>query len=116
VLLHLVDVSGASGRDPVEDFDIIVEELRRFSPQVAAKPHIVAANKIDAVTDTEALTRLEGHVRERGLPFQRISGVTGDGVEALLEAAWREIAAVRAASTEPPPEGEGTDLISRVAR
>ena len=116
VLVHLVDVSGASGRDPVEDFDVIFEELRLFSPQVVAKPHLVAASKIDAVTDASGLTELEPHVRGRGLPFHRISGVTGEGVDALLEAVWREIAAVRKAPTEPAPDGEGTDLISRVAR
>ena len=116
VLVHLVDVSGASGRDPVEDFDVIFGELRLFSQQLVAKPHIVAANKVDALTDADALSRLEQHVRGRGLPFHGISGVTGEGVDALLEAAWREIAAVRQAPTEPEPEDEGTDLISRVAR
>ena len=118
VLVHLVDVSGASGRDPVEDYDTIVEELRLFSPHVAAKPQIVAANKIDAVADADAVKRLERHVTKQQRPFHRISGVTGEGVDALLEAVWREIAQVRAAPkvTEPEPEGEGTDLISRVAR
>ena len=51
VLVHLVDVSGASGRDPVHDFDTIVEELRLFDAKVAAKPMIVAATKMDAVDD-----------------------------------------------------------------
>src|SRR5687768_14937568 len=95
VLVHLVDVSGASGRDPVEDFDTILEELRLFDPKVAAKPQIVAANKIDALYDRSRLTRLEKHVKKLGLPLHRISGVTGDGVDELLEAAWRQIAAVR---------------------
>src|SRR5687768_12792349 len=49
VLVHLVDVSGASGRDPVNDFDVIQQELRMFSEAVAAKPQLVAANKIDAL-------------------------------------------------------------------
>jgi GTP-binding protein len=95
VLIHLVDVSSASGRDPVEDFDTIVEELRLFDAKVAAKPQIVAANKIDALDDRSRLTRLEKHVKKLGLPLHRISGVTGEGVDALLEAAWREIAGVR---------------------
>jgi len=95
VLIHLVDVSSASGRDPVEDFDTIVEELRLFDPKVAAKPQIVAANKLDALDDRSRLTRLEKHVKKLGLPIHRISGVTGEGVDALLEAAWRQIAAVR---------------------
>jgi len=113
VLVHLVDVSGASGRDPVEDFDTILEELRLFSAHVAAKPQIVAANKIDAVTDPDALKRLERNVKKKQLPFHRISGVTGEGVDALLEAAWREIAAVRAAPKVAEPEAAGVDLISR---
>ena len=91
VLIHLVDVSSASGRDPVEDFDTIVEELRLFDPKVAAKPQIVAANKIDALDDRSRLTRLEKHVKKLGLPLHRISGVTGEGVNELLEAAWRQL-------------------------
>jgi GTP-binding protein len=97
VLIHLVDVSGASGRDPVEDFEVILEELRLFNPKVAAKPQIVAANKIDAVDDPSRVERLEARVRQRQLPFHRISGVTGEGVGELLEAVWRHVAAGRAA-------------------
>jgi GTP-binding protein len=100
VLIHLVDVSGASGRDPIEDFDVIVEELRMFDPVVAAKPQIVAANKIDAVDDQARVKALERHVKKRKLPFLRISAVTGDGLPALLEAAWREIAAVRVVESD----------------
>ena len=58
VLVHLVDVSGASGREPVEDFDIIRNELRLFNPEVAAKPQIVVANKIDALDEPARLSRL----------------------------------------------------------
>ena len=100
VLIHLVDVSGSSGRDPVEDFDTIMEELRLFSPAVAAKPQIVAANKMDALDDPSRLERLEQHVRALELPFHRISGATGEGIDKLLEAAWRQIAAVRTAAAE----------------
>ena len=69
VLVHLVDVSGASGRDPVEDFDTIRDELQLFSPAVAAKPQIVAANKMDAVDDPTRVKALERHVKKRKLPF-----------------------------------------------
>jgi len=97
VLIHVVDVSGASGRDPVEDFEVIREELRLFDPKVAAKPQIVAANKIDALDDPSRIDRLEARVRQDQLPFYRISGVSGEGVGTLLEAAWRQVAAGRAA-------------------
>ena len=114
VLLHLVDVSGASGRDPVEDFDIITEELRLFDPRVAAKPVIVVANKIDAVDDPDRITRLEAHVKKLKLPFHRLSGVTGEGIDSLLAAAWRQIAAVRAADAEAArPGSEQATLASR---
>jgi GTPase len=123
VLIHLVDVSGASGRDPIEDFDVIVEELRLFDPVVAAKPQIVAANKIDAIDDEARVKALERHVRKRKLQVMRISAVTGDGIAALLEAAWREIAAVRTlegeahtAATQQPAEDAGIDLITPVRR
>jgi GTP-binding protein len=95
VLIHVVDVSSATGRDTVEDFDTIVDELRLFDPAVAAKPQIVAANKIDALDDQTRLTRLEQHVKRIGLPLYRVSGVTGEGVSELLEAAWKQIASVR---------------------
>jgi GTP-binding protein len=117
VLVHLVDVSSASGREPVEDFDVIRNELQLFDPAVAAKPQIVVANKIDALDDPSRADRLERHVRELGLPFMRISGATGLGINELLEAAWREVAAVRPidpAAADAPVE-EGVDLI-RAAR
>ena len=96
VLVHLVDVSGGSGRDPLHDFETILEELRLFDPKVAAKPQIVAATKMDAVDDPSRVDALERHVRDRGLPFFRISAVAGTGLDELLEAMWRQIAAVRA--------------------
>ena len=102
VLIHLVDVSGASGRDPVEDFDTIIEELRLFDPEVAAKPQIVAANKVDALDYPSRLKRLEAHVKKHKLPIHRISGVAGTGVDELLEAAWRQIAAVREVDPAAP--------------
>ena len=107
VLVHLVDVSSAAGRDPVDDFDVIMNELRLFDPEVAAKPQIVAANKIDALDDADRLARLERHVRERGLPCYKVSGATGEGIDGLLEAMWREIAAVKPAP--PPVDDDGVD-------
>jgi len=106
VLVHLVDVSGASGRDPVQDFDTILEELRLFDAKVAAKPQLVAATKMDAVDDPSRVEALEHHVRALDLPFFRISAVAGTGLDDLLEAAWRQIVAVRAV---PPPAAEQLD-------
>jgi GTP-binding protein len=97
VLIHLVDVSGASGRDPVEDFDILRRELELYNRALLEKPELVVANKVDAVDDPTRVDRLEQHARTRGLPFFKVSAVTGEGVPALLEAAWPHIAEARAA-------------------
>jgi GTP-binding protein len=98
VLVHLVDVSGATERDPVADLDTIRRELELFQPTMAAKPQIVAANKIDAVDPAELDERiapLERHAAKLHLPFFRVSGVSGAGVPVLLEAMWRRLAAAR---------------------
>jgi GTP-binding protein len=111
VLVHVVDVSGASGRDPVEDFDVIERELRLFDPAVAAKPQIVAANKIDALDDPSRLARLEEHARRQGRQVHAISGATGANVDRLLEDVWRALAAAPS-EPAPAPADEHLDLIS----
>jgi len=97
VLVHLVDVSSVSGRDPVADMDIIRRELELFAPELAAKPQLIAANKIDALDDEERAAAVERRAAELGLPFFRISGVTGAGIPPLLEAVWRELLEARVA-------------------
>ncbi len=83
ILVHLVDVSGASGReDAVEDFKVITEELRAFGAGLAEKPVLVVASKIDAA-EPEKLKKLQAMAKRRKLPFFAISAVTGEGVEAL---------------------------------
>ena len=95
VLVHLVDISGATGRDPVEDLDTVRRELQLFEPALAAKPQLVAANKMDAVTGRDARPasrRSRARAAALGLPFFRISACTGAGVPELLEAMWRHVA------------------------
>jgi GTP-binding protein len=120
VLVHLVDVSGASGRDAGEDFDVIRNELRLFDPEVAAKPQIVVANKIDALDDPSRVDALRDRVAAAGLPFMEISGATGQGLDQLLEAVWREVDLSRTAKAvelEPAPEDPGgVDLIGPARR
>lgn len=98
VLLHVVDVSGASGRDPVQDLDTVREELRLFQPTLAAKPQMVAANKMDAVTDDTLVQALEARAAALELPFFRISAASGAGLPGLLEAAWRLLVQERQAT------------------
>ena len=88
LLVHIIDVSGQSGRDPVEEFKTIRRELELYRPELAGKPAIAAANKMDAVADRAPITRLAAHLRRRGIPLHRISAVTGHGVPALVEDMW----------------------------
>jgi len=98
VLVHVVDVSSASGRDPVQDFDVIARELELFPGRDASgerlqdKPVIVAANKIDALDDPDRLERLRAHLQRAGLPLYPVSAATGDGLGPLLEAMWQQVA------------------------
>jgi len=83
LLAHLVDVSEGSGRDPVEDFETIMRELASFSPELALKPMLVVASKLDAAQEPERVESLKRLAAERGLPYFEISSVTGTGIEAL---------------------------------
>jgi GTP-binding protein len=88
LLVHLIDVSGESGRDPVKDFDTIRRELDLYRPELAEKPAIAAANKIDVAPDAKVMRRLASHLKKRGIPLHKVSAVTGAGLPALVEAMW----------------------------
>ncbi len=109
VLVHLVDVSSLSGRDPVSDYDVIVRELELFpgrdasGERLAEKPVVAAANKIDALDEPERLERLKAHLHTLGVPLYPISAATGAGLDALLEAIWKAVAASRERATPAPP-------------
>ncbi|MGQ0504522.1 MAG: GTPase ObgE [Myxococcaceae bacterium] len=87
VLIHVADLaSSVEGRDPVRDFDVLNEELEKYSPELARKPQIVAANKVDLPFAREDLERFTQEMKKRGHRVFSISGVTGEGVQALLDA------------------------------
>jgi GTP-binding protein len=86
LLAHLVDASESSGRDPVQDFEVVMRELASFSEQLARKPMFVVATKIDVVQDPARTTALRTLARERSLRFFEISSVTGEGLPALTRA------------------------------
>jgi len=94
LLLHMLDVSGASGRDPVDDYDVLNRELALFDPALAAKPQIVAANKID-VAPPELLADVRRRFDERGIALWPISAATRDGVNALVREIAARVAAAR---------------------
>jgi len=84
LLAHLVDTSSASERDPVRDFEIILAELAGFSPELAAKPMLVVATKLDLTPDRRRLEKLRRFCRRRHLEFHAISAVTGEGIPELV--------------------------------
>lgn len=98
VLVHLVDCGGEEGRDPVEDYETILRELAAYSPKLAATPQVVVATKLDITDADERAASLEEHLRAKGLPLLRISAVTGDGLNPLLDAI------VHALDEAGPPE------------
>jgi GTP-binding protein len=84
LLLHLVDLDPSTGRDPVEDVHAIQAELEAYSPELARRPQLLAANKIDLPGTAARLRQVEALAARRGLPFFALSAVTGEGVAALL--------------------------------
>jgi GTP-binding protein len=91
LLLHLVDVSSASGRDAVSDYETINSELRAYDERLAARPQIVVATKIDALDEPERLESLRRRAAEDGREFHAISAATNRGVRELVQAVAREL-------------------------
>ena len=86
LVAHLVDTSDANDRDPVRDFEIIEHELASFSPELADKPMIVVATKLDATTNREHLDELREFAAKRGLEFHAVSSASGEGIVELVRA------------------------------
>ncbi|MBP3319311.1 MAG: Obg family GTPase CgtA, partial [Ruminiclostridium sp.] len=110
LLIHVVDVSGSEGRDPVEDFEAICAELQEYSPDLASRKMLVAANKTDILEDRELLEKLKAHVEAKGLRFFELSAAAHMGVRELMKAAAGELAHLPPVITyepeyvERPPE------------
>ncbi len=103
LLVHVVDVSGSEGRDPLEDLDTITRELERFDPELAKRPMLVAGNKCDLATD-EQLAAFEAEMSRRGLEYFPIMAAIAHGTEALIQrcaALLAELPPIRAFEAEP---------------
>jgi len=103
VLVHVIDVSSASGRDPVSDFKVISKELELFEGRgdelaaaLSTKRRIAVANKIDALDEPERLKKLARYMKKLKIPLFPVSAVTGEGLPPLVEAMWVEVRASRA--------------------
>ncbi len=101
VIVHLVDVSDASGRpDPVDDFKVISAELASFDPELPKRPTLLVASKAD-VANPDKLKKLTTYAKRRKLPLYTISAVTGEGIEPLKYAIAAAVAEHRPIRMEP---------------
>ena len=99
-LVHVVDASGAEGRDPVADFHAVREEVKAHSPLLLERPQLIAATKRDAACDPDPLGALQEEGRRLGLEVRPISAVTGEGLPELKRALLRLLDAAAAATPE----------------
>lgn len=89
ILIHVLDVSGIEGRDPIEDYEKINNELKKYSEKLSRKLQIVAANKVDALEEgSDNLKRLEAYLTQKGVEIYPICALTGEGLDVLLERVW----------------------------
>ena len=110
ILIHVIDASGSEGRDPVNDFYVICKEIEAFSPELAKRPHIVAANKMDIPSSEENIKRLKKELNAIGIKVFPVSAATNKGFDELL----REL--VKLLDELPPiesfeEEADVTDMI-----
>jgi GTP-binding protein len=105
LLIHVLDAAAVDGRDPMQDFDRINEELRQYSVELAARPQIVAANKMDLPAARERWPALQAALEARGVSAFPVSAATREGLEPLLRAVASSLAEIRRVEAEslPPP-------------
>lgn len=86
VMIHMVDAAGSEGRDPIADIYAIHKELEAYNPDIAAKPQVIAANKVDLIYEgeNEVITKLKAEFEPKGITVYPISAVSGKGVRELL--------------------------------
>jgi len=118
LIIHVVDVSGSEGRDPITDFITINEELQKYNPELAERPQIVAANKCDIAQDEELTEGFVKYIKEQGYELFMISAATNTGVKELVNATSEKLGelppiTVFEADYVPKPRIKGTpeDLI-----
>ncbi len=91
LIVHIVDVSGSEGRNPIEDFEAINQELKMYSPHLASRPQIVAANKCDLVYDREQIDSFREYIEGKGYKFFEMSAATRQGVDDLTNCIAEEL-------------------------
>jgi len=85
LLLHVIDVSGSEDRNPAEDFNIINEELKKYSEKLSLRKQIIVANKIDAMQDESLYLELEKIAKEKNIEIFKVSAATNQGLKELFQ-------------------------------
>ena len=85
VLIHIVDISGVEGRDPIEDFDKINQELSLYNEKLASRPQLVVANKADLLYDESVYDNFKKTMEDRGYEVFKMSAATRDGVDQVID-------------------------------
>ena len=117
LLVHVVDVSGSEGRDPAADFDAINAELAQYSPELATRPQIVVANKVDILEDESLLEALKEKAEEAGYPFFALSAAAHQGTKELIGtigAALSTLPPVTVYEPEYVPKAPAADPVEEV--
>lgn len=116
ILLHVVDIASVEGRDPVADYHRINHELREFRAELADKPQLVLANKIDLTGTREALERFQAELGEE-VKVWPVSAATGEGLDAVMHAVWAVLQPIRAQRVLEAGEAvHGIEYVGRTSR
>lgn len=115
LLVHLVDVSGSEGRDPIEDFKTINGELKAYSEELATRPQIVAGNKTD-IADEEQIARFKAFIEEQGMEFYPISAAANQGITELINRVAAELDKLPAVKRYEPEELPHEDFTAETNR
>ncbi len=105
MLIHIVDVSGSEGRDPIDDFEKINEELKKFNSDLAERPMIVAGNKID-MAEPEQIEKFKKYVNDKGYEYYSICAPIMEGTKELMNVTWnmlRDLPPIKEYETEEIP-------------
>ncbi|NMA86884.1 MAG: GTPase ObgE [Tissierellia bacterium] len=94
VLVHVLDASGMEGRDPIEDFYKINEELLKYNPKLSEKPQIVVANKMDIPSSNEWLEKIKEEFEKQGYEVYPVSAATGEGIKKLKYSIWEVLSTI----------------------
>ena len=105
MLVHIIDISGSEGRDPIEDFDKINHELEVFSPELSERPQIVVGNKCD-LTSEEEVERITAYFEEKGYKFFPVMAAIAEGTDELINyvaATLQKLPPIKKYEAEPKP-------------